>query len=52
MIKVSFRKGGDKAFYAVLRRSLLDKAWEVSVPCFCRPRTSGVSARPHGKVSC
>ncbi|EKM52830.1 uncharacterized protein PHACADRAFT_100277 [Phanerochaete carnosa HHB-10118-sp] len=32
MIKVSFRKGGDKAFYAVLRRSLLDKAWEVRYP--------------------
>ena len=30
MIKISFRKGGDKAFYAVLRRSLLDKTWEVS----------------------
>lgn len=28
MIKISFRKGGDKAFYAVLRRSLVDKAWE------------------------
>ncbi|KIP05696.1 hypothetical protein PHLGIDRAFT_128721 [Phlebiopsis gigantea 11061_1 CR5-6] len=28
MIKVSFRKGGDKAFYAGLRQSLLDKAWE------------------------
>ena len=32
MIKLSFRKGGDKAFYAVLRRSLLDKTWEVSAP--------------------
>ncbi|KAJ3573279.1 hypothetical protein NP233_g2525 [Leucocoprinus birnbaumii] len=28
MIKVSFRKGGDKALYAVLRRSLKSKAWE------------------------
>ncbi len=30
MIRLSFRKGGDKAFYTVLRRSLLGKAWEVS----------------------
>lgn len=44
MIKVSFRKGGDKAIYAVLRRSLLDKAWEVSAPCLCRSCSSGVSA--------
>lgn len=29
MIRLSFRKGGDKAFYAVLRRSLLGKGWEV-----------------------
>jgi ESCRT-II complex subunit VPS36 len=31
MIKLSFRKGGDKAFYAVLKRSLLGKAWEVGL---------------------
>lgn len=30
MIRLSFRKGGDKAFYAVLRRSLLAKGWQVS----------------------
>ncbi len=30
-MKVSFRKGGDKPFYAVLRRSLLSKGWEVRV---------------------
>ncbi|KAI0724788.1 EAP30/Vps36 family-domain-containing protein [Fomitopsis betulina] len=29
MIRLSFRKGGDKAFYAVLRRSLLGKGWEL-----------------------
>ena len=29
MIRLSFRKGGDKVFYSVLRRSLLGKAWEV-----------------------
>lgn len=33
MMKISFRKGGDKAFYAVLRRCLKSKAWEVS-RCF------------------
>ena len=32
MIKISFRKGGDKAFYAVLKRSLKSKAWEVREP--------------------
>ena len=32
MIKVSFRKGGDKVFYTTLKRSLKSKAWEV--PCF------------------
>lgn len=31
MMKISFRKGGDKPFYAVLRRSLLGKAWEVGI---------------------
>ena len=30
LIRVSFRKGGDKNFYAVLKRSLQGKAWEVS----------------------
>ncbi|KZV70568.1 hypothetical protein PENSPDRAFT_651440 [Peniophora sp. CONT] len=29
MMKLSFRKGGDKILYAALRRSLLGKAWEV-----------------------
>ena len=32
MIRLSFRKGGDKPFYTVLRRSLLGRAWEVSGP--------------------
>lgn len=32
MIKISFRKGGDKPFYAVLKRSLKSKAWEVREP--------------------
>ena len=29
LIRVSFRKGGDKNFYAILKRSLQGKAWEV-----------------------
>jgi len=29
MIKISFRKGGDKPFYALLKRNLKSKAWEV-----------------------
>jgi len=32
MIKISFRKGGDKVFYAILKRSLKSKAWEVREP--------------------
>jgi len=31
LIKISFRKGGDKAFYGVLRRSLKSKAWAAAV---------------------
>lgn len=34
MIKISFRKGGDKSFYAVLKRTLKSKAWEVRDPIF------------------
>ncbi|KAF8963287.1 EAP30/Vps36 family-domain-containing protein [Flammula alnicola] len=30
MIKISFRRSGDKSFYAVLKRSLKSKAWEES----------------------
>ena len=29
MIKISFRKGGDKTFYTLLKRSLKSKIWEV-----------------------
>ncbi|KAJ7078084.1 EAP30/Vps36 family-domain-containing protein [Mycena epipterygia] len=29
IIKISFRKGGDKTFYAILRRSIKSKAWAV-----------------------
>ena len=30
LIRVSFRKGGDRTFYTILKRSLQGKAWEVS----------------------
>ena len=30
-IKISFRRGGDKVFYAALKRTLKGKAWEVSI---------------------
>lgn len=30
-IKLSFRKGGDKAFYAALKTALQQKAWEVCI---------------------
>lgn len=35
IIKVSFRKGGDKPLYAVLKRSLRNKAWEVRLFLSC-----------------
>ncbi|KAK7680805.1 hypothetical protein QCA50_016114 [Cerrena zonata] len=31
LVRLSFRKGGDKSFYATLRRSLLGKGWESKV---------------------
>ncbi|KAJ3778927.1 EAP30/Vps36 family-domain-containing protein [Lentinula raphanica] len=30
MLKLSFRKGGDKVFYAALKRSLKAQAWEIA----------------------
>lgn len=33
MIKLSFRKGGDKNYYAILKRSLMSKIWQVSKDC-------------------
>jgi len=40
LIKVSFRKGGDKVFYTALKRSLKGKAWEVHYPIYFFPRKS------------
>lgn len=31
LIKLSFRKGGDRTFYTILRRALKTRAWEVSL---------------------
>lgn len=36
LIKLSFRNGGDKAFYAVLKRSLKGKVWQVRDTCSTR----------------
>ncbi|KAI0706725.1 EAP30/Vps36 family-domain-containing protein [Cerioporus squamosus] len=50
MIRLSFRKGGDKAFYNVLRRSLLGKAWESkAVAAAVEPPSSSSSSRPLGR---
>ncbi|KAF9446258.1 hypothetical protein P691DRAFT_673987 [Macrolepiota fuliginosa MF-IS2] len=38
LMKVSFRKGGDKPFYTVLKRSLKSKAWEVPTQIY-KPST-------------
>lgn len=46
MIKISFRKGGDKAFYAVLKRGLKSKAWEVSRYLFKSISTDKQRVRP------
>lgn len=33
IVKISFRKGGDKVWYAALKRTLLAKAWARAVSC-------------------
>ncbi|KAG6887952.1 hypothetical protein C0995_011392 [Termitomyces sp. Mi166 len=48
--KISFRKGGDKAFYAVLKRSLQSKVWE-SNGMRNRLKTSGPSLEPDRDTS-
>ncbi|KIY68325.1 vacuolar protein sorting-associated protein 36 [Cylindrobasidium torrendii FP15055 ss-10] len=32
LIKLSFRKGGEKSFYAIMKDSLKSRAWEVDLP--------------------
>ncbi|KAJ7687135.1 EAP30/Vps36 family-domain-containing protein [Mycena rosella] len=44
LIKISFRKGGDKAFYAVLRRSLKSKAWAIGASTTAPGDTSGAGS--------
>ncbi|TDL26950.1 hypothetical protein BD410DRAFT_714891 [Rickenella mellea] len=43
-IKLSFRKGGDKPFYAVLKRTLKTKAWEVRIGYYGRRTNTGESS--------
>lgn len=43
-IKISFRKGGDKAFYAILKRSLKGKAWAASTITQPMPAADPTSA--------
>ncbi|KAI0299049.1 EAP30/Vps36 family-domain-containing protein [Multifurca ochricompacta] len=40
MLRLSFRRGGDKALYAVLKRSLLGKAWQVRAKTIGQRTTS------------
>ncbi|KAH9943659.1 EAP30/Vps36 family-domain-containing protein [Amylocystis lapponica] len=48
---VSFRRGGDRAWYGVLRRSLLGKGWEVrSVTSHCKGPADGPSASGVGQT--
>ncbi|KAI8992821.1 EAP30/Vps36 family-domain-containing protein [Trametes punicea] len=51
IMKLSFRKGGDKAFYNVLKRSLLGKAWESKAVAAATTEStaSGPSSRPLGR---
>ncbi|KAI0668952.1 EAP30/Vps36 family-domain-containing protein [Trametes maxima] len=51
MIRLSFRKGGDKNFYNVLKRSLLGKAWESknNAPTLADNQDTGPSSRPLGR---
>ncbi|KAI0350949.1 hypothetical protein OH77DRAFT_1514078 [Trametes cingulata] len=51
MVRLSFRKGGDKNFYNVLKRSLLGKAWEskVNTVPIAASTASGPSSRPLGR---
>jgi ESCRT-II complex subunit VPS36 len=50
MVKISFRKGGDKAFYTVLKRSLKSKIWEVRYAFSKSGFSYNVSPRPMDSV--
>ena len=45
LIKLSFRKGGDKAFYTILRRALKARAWEVSLAMWFKKSTAKIPSR-------
>lgn len=45
LIKLSFRKGGDKTFYAILRRALKARAWEVSLARWLKESTAKFLSR-------
>lgn len=57
MIKISFRKGGDKPFYTLLKRSLQSKLWETDSIGYKHdvdrtgPETSQNSDRPNHQKS-
>ncbi|KAJ1300637.1 hypothetical protein OPQ81_002289 [Rhizoctonia solani] len=42
MIKISFRKGGDKVWYAALKRTLLTKAWARAATNKVTPQARGI----------
>ena len=45
LIKLSFRKGGDRAFYTILRRALKARSWEVSLAMWFKRSTAEISSR-------
>ncbi|KAL1937951.1 hypothetical protein VTO73DRAFT_12701 [Trametes versicolor] len=49
MIRLSFRRGGDKSFYNVLKRSLLGKAWESKVVAPVAQSSGAASSRHLGR---
>ncbi|KAG8931841.1 hypothetical protein FRC02_002076 [Tulasnella sp. 418] len=50
VMKISFRKGGDKPFYASLKKTLMEKAWERKVvgPSTISNQVMGPSSGIHG----
>lgn len=45
LIKLSFRKGGDRSFYTILRRALKARAWEVSLAMWFKESTAKFPSR-------
>jgi ESCRT-II complex subunit VPS36 len=44
MIQLSFRKGGDKKFYEVLKRALQARSWEVKTIGRPPPKADGAQS--------